>query len=76
VFRIRWINAKCDLTRCTEELIILRFEMQMCYLGYNSRARAWQRRKVKMKDSAGHTYMAQAYVKEWTDMAAHAKKKF
>lgn len=48
----------------------------MCYLGYNSRARAWQRRKGKMKDSAGHRYMAQAYAKEWSDMAAHAKKTF
>lgn len=76
VFRIRWINAKCALTRCSEELIILRFEMQMCYLGYTSRANAWGKRKAKMSSSRAHKFLAQEYASHWNDLAAYAKERF
>lgn len=76
VFRIRWINAKCALTRCTEELTILRFEMQMCYLGYQTRAKQWQRRLNRMRYSAAHRYLAQEYSSHWTDLSKYAKQRF
>ena len=62
--------------RCQEELIILRFEMQMCYLGYISMAEDWRERRRKMNDSRAHYFMAQEYISHWKDMAAHAKQRF
>ena len=76
VFRIRWINAKCALTRCAEELKILRFEMQMCYLGYVSRAKSWDQKRRIMRHSKGHKAVAEEYASNWRDMAALAKERF
>ena len=50
--------------------------MQMCYLGYKSRARAWMRRRRTMKDSRAHEFLAMEYASSWSDMAAYAEKRF
>ena len=76
VFRVRWINAKCALEQCREELIILRFEMQMCYLSYRSRAKEWMRRRTAMKGHRAHEFMAVEYAGSWSDMAAYAQQRF
>ena len=76
VFRIRWINAQCALERCSEEIVILHFEMQMCYLAYRSMASDRRSRRDKMTASRAHVFMAQEYVSHWEDMAAHAKQRF
>ncbi|VDC00896.1 unnamed protein product [Peniophora sp. CBMAI 1063] len=75
-FRVRWINAKCSLTWCREELIILKFEMQMCYLSYKSLASAWMRRGTRMAGSRAHVAMAHEYAEHWLDMAKYAEGKF
>ena len=76
VFRVRWINAQCALERCSEEIVIIHFEMQMCYLGYMSIAKDWKERRRTMKDSRAHVFMAQENVSHWQDLAAHAKERF
>ncbi|VDB96079.1 unnamed protein product [Peniophora sp. CBMAI 1063] len=75
-FRVRWINAKCSLTRCREELIILTFEMQMCYLGYRSLASGWMRKAKNMAGKRAHEAMAFENAGHWSDMAAYAKARF
>ena len=64
------------MTRCTEELIILRAEMQMCYLGYTSKARLWAGKRNAVAGSSPHTYMAEDYIHQWWDLAAYAKSRF
>ena len=76
VFKIRWINAKCNQARCAEELAILRFEMQMCYLGYRSRGKGWEKKSREMADSPAHVSLAEEFRGSWTDMAAYAKQEF
>ncbi|VDB99537.1 unnamed protein product [Peniophora sp. CBMAI 1063] len=75
-FRIRWINARCSLVRCQEELIILHFEMQMCYLGYKSLADDWIQRKQVMSGQVAHEYMAAEMASNWTDMANYGRERF
>ena len=76
VFRIRWINAQCALERCSEEIVILHFEMQMCYLSYKVLASSWICRATKMSGSRAHVAMAHKYAEHWLDMAKYAQRKF
>ena len=62
--------------RCREEIIILRAEMQMCYLGYRSRARAWVKRGTRMAGHRAHEFMARENAGHWNDLAAYARKRF
>ena len=62
--------------RGQEELIILRFEMQMCFLGYRSRARSWAARRSTMEGHRAHEFLAMEYMGHWNDLAAYAAKRF
>jgi hypothetical protein len=76
VFRIRWINAKAALDRAKEELIILKAEMVMCYLGYQSNSREWNCRGQTMAHSPGHVAIAAQKAAMWDGFAKRAKTVF
>ena len=66
----------CAKARCDEEIIILTWEMKLCYLGYRSRAMSWEEKGTDMRHSSAHVSIAEEFASSWRDMAAYAKQQF
>lgn len=54
----------------------MQLEMQMCFLGFKSRAKAWTQRKERMKHRRAFAFAAEAHATHWRDLAAFAKERF
>ena len=73
---LRWIQAKCAVERCREELVILVVEMERCVLGYRHQAGIWHTRAAQPRLSAGHYTYALRKADMWTHLADKAERTF
>ena len=73
-FMVRWIQAKCAVVRCQEELVILPLEMERCILGYRHQAKLWRGRAQSF--SPGHRCYALRKASVWLAMAERADRCF
>lgn len=75
-FMLRWIQAKCAVERCKEELVIVPVEMERFILGCGHRARLWTIRANKPCLSAGHRAYALRKADVWQKLADKAERAF
>lgn len=75
VHRVNWLRAKASFDRATEEVILVKYEMQWTIRYFEHQVTTWRRRREE-GCSMGHIMYATKQVAMWAGLAGAAKQTF